>query len=237
MVGDMTSCLKIAFEQATHVGAGVMQAAHHRAFGTLEGLGDIFVAHAFDLAQKDHGTMIFGKATDRGPDLFSEFFVVEGAYRIFGGEGANASVIFGGVVEVMLKSVVVVEGLVLSFAADKVNTKVDHDPIHPCVEARVPLKIAEITVGFQEGFLDDIEGIFGVVEHSISCGEEFFLVALDKAAKSFFVAITAALDECVVVKFHVGAPQGGKQGGRLCGCCIHLVILWCKRNKQKARGS
>ncbi len=79
--------------------------------------------------------MVFGKAADRGPDLLSEFFVVEGAYRIFGWEGANASVIFGGVVKVVLKSVVVVEGLVLSFAADKVDTKVDHDAIHPCVEA------------------------------------------------------------------------------------------------------
>ncbi len=92
-------------------------------------------------------------------------------------------------------------------------------------------------MGFQKGFLDDIEGIFGVMEHSISCGEEFLLVALDKAAKGFFVAITAALDECVVVKFHVGTPQGGKQGGRLCWCCVHLVILWCKRDKQKAQAS
>jgi hypothetical protein len=32
------------------------------------------------------------------------------------------------------------------------------------------------------------------------------LIALDEAAKGFFVALTAALDECLVVKFHVGAP-------------------------------
>lgn len=100
---------------------------------------------------------------------------------------------------VLLHRVVIVFEVLALFFAKKVDAEVDEDSVNPGVETGLPLEFREVTIALEEGFLDEVEGIFHLMDHAIGYRKELFLVARDELLVRSLVTGQAVVNQCIII--------------------------------------
>lgn len=84
---------------------------------------------------------------------------------------------------------VVIDLMSLFHFSDVIDADVYCDSVQPGVKSGGTFKLVQVPVGFQEGLLDQVHGVFPLSNHTKSDREKFALVSFDKILESGFVAI------------------------------------------------
>ena len=144
-----------------------------------------------------------GELVERGLNFLAEEFAVE----FLGGIGEGAIVRNGGQQVDFVAGVIHDDGVIFAagfFAAELVETEVGDDAVDPGIERALEAEVADVAVGFEEGFLVDIFRIAFRTGEMEGEAEDLVLVLADEGVKGYAGAGLRFADE-----FHLrGAGLG-----------------------------
>ena len=76
-----------------------------------------------------------------------------------------------------------------------IEADVGDDAVRPGIKAALETEARQIFVNFQEGFLVDVAGIFGLAQNIEGDSQDIAVVAVDQLFKRFAVAALRAFDQ------------------------------------------
>src|SRR6185369_12557605 len=87
-------------------------------------------------------------------------------------------------------------------AAAEIDAKIDHNPVQPCVEARLTLETVQAFVRFEKCLLRQLKSVVAVVDHPHRDRENLALVPFDEFAERLLIPVAAFANEFSIATLH-----------------------------------
>ena len=94
-----------------------------------------------------------------------------------------------------------------------IEADVGDDAVRPGIKAALEAETRQILVNFQEGFLIDVAGIFGLVQNVQGDSQDVAVVAVHQLFKRFAVAALRAFDQGALIGRSQAAPRDSQGRG------------------------
>ena len=91
-----------------------------------------------------------------------------------------------------------------------IEADVGDDAVRPGIKAALEAEARQILVNFQEGFLINVAGIFGLVQNIQGNSQDVAVVAVHQLFKRFAVAALRAFDQGALIGRSQAAPRDSR---------------------------